>query len=78
MVGENDKRNMEKRKMVEMHQQKVAQMIRVQEKCWSLAQNHEACSMERRSTDPEERRRGCEVVRPLCSKKERMGKALAV
>ena len=33
-------------------------------KLWTLAQNHEAYSMER-STDPEERRRRCKVVRPL-------------
>ena len=41
----------------------------------SRLQNHEAHSMERRSTDPEERRRRCKAVGP---KEERMGKALAV
>ena len=33
-------------------------------KRWTLAQNHKAYSMERRNTDPEERRI-CKVVRPL-------------
>ena len=31
-------------------------------RCWAFEQNHEANTMEEWSTDPGERRRGCEVV----------------
>ena len=56
---EKGKRKMGKAKMEEMHQQKVAQMIKSAEgsKRWTPAQDLQAHSMERRCTDPEERRR---------------------
>ena len=56
-----------------MHQHKVAQMNQeCGRQCWAFAQNHEANTMEERSTDLGERRRGCEVIRLLQSKEERM------
>ena len=53
---EETKKRDEKEKMEEMHQHKVAQMIKSAEGSAGLfAQNHEAHSMEGRSTDPGER-----------------------
>ena len=63
---EEMKKKGEKEKMEEMHQHKVAQMIKSAEGSAGLsAQDHEAYSMERRNTDPEEGRRGCQAVGPL-------------
>ena len=62
-----------------MSQQRVKQMIKSAEgSARSLPQDHEALSMERRSTDLEEGRRGCKVFGPLWSKEERMVKAMTV
>ena len=58
-------------KMEELHQQRVNQMIKSAEgRAGLFARNHEAHSMERRSTDPEE-----EDARLL---EERTGQTLAV
>ena len=53
--------------MEEMQQQRVNQMIKRAEGTAGLLrkQDHEAHNMERRSTDLEERRRGCQAVGPL-------------
>ena len=76
---ERMKKEDDKRKMEELHQQKVSQMIKSAEGwCCTPARDDEAHSMESRSTDPEERRRGRQAVGPLSSKEERMGKAMAV
>ena len=65
--------------MEELHQQRASQMIKSTEgSAWLLHKVTEAHSMEGWSTHPEERRRGWQAVGPLCSKEERMGKALTV
>ena len=75
---EDMKKKDEKEKMEEMRQEKVEQMINSAEGSAGLfAQNHEANTMEER-TDLGERRRGCQVVGPLCSKEERMVNTLAM
>ena len=71
--GRKWKKEDEKKEIEEMHQQKVTQMIKSAEGSWTLAQNHESHSMERRSADPEETRRRLD----RCDAKWR-GKALAV
>ena len=63
---EDMKKKDEKEKMEEMHRKKVEQMIKSAEGSAGLfAQNHEANTHEERSTDLGERRRGCEIIRPL-------------
>ena len=56
------KKEDEKRKMEELHQQRVNQMIKSAEGSAGLfAQNHEAVNMERRIAGLEERRGGCQA-----------------
>ena len=60
------KKKDEKKKVEEMHQQKVEQMIKSAEgSAGHLHRNHEANTMEGRSTDFGKGRGGCEVMRPL-------------
>ena len=60
------KKEDDKIKMEEMHQQWVNQMIKsVEGSAGLLAQDHEARSMERRIAVLGERKRGCQAVGPL-------------
>ena len=66
IIGWKMEKEDDRRKMDELHQRRVNQMIKSPEGSAGLfAHNHEAPSMERRSTDPDARRRGCQVVGPL-------------
>ena len=66
LAGENEKKEDDNIKMEELHQHKVSQMIKkCGRQCWTLACHHEAHSMERRSTDLEERRTECQAVGSL-------------
>ena len=66
MDREKEKKEDEKKKMEDMHQQKATQMNKSAEGSAGLFhKNHEAFFMERRSTDLQERRRRCKVVGPL-------------
>ena len=63
---EEMKKKDEKRKMEELHQHKgESDDQECGRQCWAFAQDHEARSMERRSADLEERRRGCQAAGPL-------------
>ena len=66
--------------MEELHQEKVKQMIKSAEGCAGrLQKNHEArCSMVRRCTDLEKRKKKMQGCWNVVKQREKVGRALAV